>query len=447
MNVDPIPGPYCIDGGITPVAEKLFIELARFVDMFCSRHWAPLNRIPSTPEWLDQLPHPKWRVDELRAINDDYGGWESGWVPTKKEKSAIDFFLKNEHYPEYKEARGINSRSDAFKVFSGPAFSAIEEQVYKLPFFVKHMTDFEKHQRIAALPDAKCYATDFTAFESHMTPLVMAAIECRIYQYFLQNFPSLSQNICMTIMGKNKLRHSSGVTATLFGRRMSGDMCTSLGNGLTNLMLVLFIVHRKTGNYNLLQGLVEGDDGLFVSPCPLTVADYAQLGFTIKIEEGEHPSQMAFCQQYFVTPGQTVKHIQRVIADFGWSHSCIGAGVGVRTQLLRAKALSSLAALPQCPVTRAIADRALYLTRGVKARHEWDWYHPVCPDEHKAEPFNPTAATRELYFRLTGITPALQLTLEDDIRAGKNLDDVLFPTFVGLPHFGQHHQMSVSLSG
>lgn len=32
----------------------------------------------------------------------------------------------------------INSRSDAFKAFSGPFFKAIEKVVYEMPEFIKH---------------------------------------------------------------------------------------------------------------------------------------------------------------------------------------------------------------------------------------------------------------------------------------------------------------------
>ena len=426
-------GIYTPDGGITSSAEHEFLALARFVDKFCKTNLAPLDHLPSTGEWIDSINHPEWRKQELRAIFEECGGYESGWQPTAKQRQKVQMFIKLEDYPEYKECRGINSRSDYFKVFSGPAFHAIEEAVYKLPYFAKHLTPEDKIEFISKLV-GRAYATDFTAFESHMTPTVMAAIECRVYMYMLKKWPTLASTICTTLMGKNKCRTRTGVSADIWGRRMSGDMCTSLGNGLTNILLALYIVEKKTGDYHNLQGLVEGDDGLFtVSGATLSTDDYLSLGFSIKMEVFADAKEAGFCQMYFSDAHQYVKDPNAVLRNFGWSDSCVGAGELVRMELLRAKALSLAYNLPHCPVLRAVADRALFLSRSVKPRFVRDGYHVAPPDEAKIPDQDTHVSTRTLFAKLYGIEISAQLDMERRIRLGESLSSVFQTTWLRTP--------------
>lgn len=434
-------GIYMKDGGISPKAEAELEKLARFVDKFCADNLPVLDTLPSTAEWIASLNHPQWRKEELTRILDETGGYESGWVPTHKQRSTVNSFIKLEDYEEYKECRWINSRSDFFKVFSGPAFSALEREVYQLRYFAKHLTPAERVVKILSM-SGRCFATDFTAFESHMTPTVMAALECRVYRHMLAKFPQLARNICTTIMGRNKCKTRLGVTLDLFGRRMSGDMCTSLGNGLTNILLALYIAQKKTGSYHNLDGLVEGDDGLFtLQGADLTTKDYTELGFTIKMETHANAREAGFCQMYLSESGQYLKDPRRVLRNFGWSHSCVGAGPKVRAELLRAKALSLAYGLPDCPVVRALADRALVLTRGHSARFAHDGYHmPV--DEQGIPPQNTQPDTRELFFKLYGVTVEAQHELEAGLAAASDLSELMMPLWLSGSHVSDYETMA-----
>lgn len=77
---------------------------------------------------------------------------------------------------------------------------------------------------------------------------------------------------------------------------MSGDMCTSLGNGFSNKMKAEFLAYKAGGT---IDGFVEGDDGLFVTNFELRSSDYEKLGFTIKIEEIADPCEASFCGMIF----------------------------------------------------------------------------------------------------------------------------------------------------
>jgi len=195
---------------------------------------------------------------------------------------------------------------------------------------------------------------------------------------------------------------------------MSGDMCTSLGNGFTNMMLALFIAKEKHGH---LEGVVEGDDGLFSSSVELTKEDYAELGFSIKIESISDPCRASFCGMIFADSGEIIRDPVRFLSTFGWTTSFITAGSCIMDQLLRAKALSAVYETPQCPIVGALARFALSRTRGVVPRFIHDGYH-VCHDEVALPDFAPSDDTRELFSQLYSVPIPLQKEIEKAIQCG-----------------------------
>lgn len=362
-------------------------------------------------EWLESTSYNEQRKDQLRQAYEDLRGGR----PSRKKASHIDTFVKSEFYPTWKHARMINSRSDAFKAWSGPKFKAIEDVIYALPEFIKHVPVPERPARISALKHAgsRYYATDFTAFESHFTPALLDACECELYRYCLSDCSDI-EFLCDTLKGTNRMRTRTGVHADVEGRRMSGDMCTSLGNGFTNLMLAKFIVAEKGGN---LTGFVEGDDGLFCTDVELNAKDYLNLGFTIKIEEVVDPCAASFCGMIFSESGEIIREPRRFVMGFGWTQSFINAGPKVMDELLRAKALSTAYETPQCPIVGAFAQYALRVTRDVNPRFIDDGFH-VVPDEINLVPFCPSLDTRILFEQMYGITVHTQLLIEQFVSRG-----------------------------
>jgi hypothetical protein len=309
----------------------------------------------------------------------------------------------------------INSRADAFKAWSGPKFKSIEKVVYQLPEFIKHVPVPDRPCKILGLKRAgrRYYQTDFTAFESHFTPEVLDVCECELYRHCLRDDRD-AEFLCSVIRGSNRMRTRSGVRATVQGRRMSGDMCTSLGNGFTNLMLAKFIVSCKGG---LLEGFVEGDDGLFCSTVELKCQDYEDLGFTIKIEEVPDPCHASFCGLIFSESGEIIRDPRRFVMGFGWTQSFINAGPRIMDELLRAKALSSVYETPQCPIVGALARAALDRTRHAHPRFVEDGFHDL-PDVIDVPAFSPSHDTRQLFEQMYGISISAQLAIEGAITSG-----------------------------
>lgn len=387
----------------------------------------------TTESWLDGTSFNEARKNELREA--DLAN--RGGPPPTGVAQKVAAFVKTEFYCALKHCRWIASRCDRFKVFAGPAAKTIESVVYEMPEFIKHTPVPERPEKVKSLRQAgrRYYMTDFTAFESHFVPEVMICCECAFYSHILQNWRGLP-NMIATLTGKNKLSTPLGVKGVLYGRRMSGEMFTSVGNGISNLMLAKFLAHKQGKD---LHGFVEGDDGLFATDAVLTKEMYLKLGFTIKIVEVDdpctcipstpdvEPGSMAFCGLIFSGDGTILKDYKKFFQGFGWTSSFITAGDKMMMQLLRCKALSACYETPQCPIVGALARYALAQTRGVvvsdAVKNQWKKDHWTTrdvdlPDERHVPVFGPSYYARDLYARVFGVPESLQIKVEAAIMAG-----------------------------
>lgn len=288
------------------------------------------------------------------------------------------------------------------------------------------MTPAEKQVRVAGMDSRKwkyVYATDYTNYEKHFTPLVMRSIEFPMYERLLT--PALATDdmkfLFSILTGKNKLRTRSGQKATVVGRRMSGEMNTSLGNSWANFILCAFVMAQKGLDLDDFDGIFEGDDGLICSNVELTSADFRACGFDIKIERVRKPSEASFCGLIFADSGQTVRDPVRFFQKFGWVNTQIHSGQRVLDALMRAKALSALYETPACPIVSAAAWNVLHTTRHVDPRFVRDGYHDSydIPRNESAVPKpSITSDTRHLFERMFGIDVSMQIELEAEFMRG-----------------------------
>lgn len=435
LNFGAVPGfgPICLDSNDPKIVEQGFrkrllrdvplvdpqrlARLKTFVGAWLDKHVSPVNPT-SFEEWLASTSYSEERKVELRKAHESLRGGR----PTRRQCTSNASFVKSEYYTNLKHARMINSRHDAFKVWSGPWFKAIENELYRRPEFVKHVPVPDRPQLVKGLRQANThyYQTDFTAFEGSFTPAVMDALELQLYRHCMAASRKDAEFLCGVISGRNRMSTHIGVHAAVDGRRMSGDMCTSLGNGFSNLMLSMFIAHEKGAEEPYIRGLVEGDDGLFASTVPLESRDYRTLGFNIAIVEVMDPCVASFCGMVFAEDTQIIKDPVKFLCGFGWTHSFIGAGNAIMGQLLRAKALSACYETPHCPIIGEMARQALVRTRQYRPRFAEDGYHH-CPlsDEMNVPSFSPTQATRTLFSQLYGVSIEAQLEVESLIRQGR----------------------------
>lgn len=411
--------------------------LRRRFRRFCKR-WIKQNIQPLGPDadpdiekWLEQTNYPLARKEELRQKWRDMGSqWDQKYHKVK-------CFIKDETYPEYKHARGIFSRTDEFKCATGPFFKLIENQLYKHPAFIKHVPVADRPEYIKKMlerPGSKYFVTDYTAYESHFTKELMAICEFQLYRHVLQFVPGASEFISLidlVLRGKNVCQFK-WFTLFLMATRMSGEMNTSLGNGFSNLMFMLFLC-KERGCTNV-QMVVEGDDGLTVfkpGPSPShpypSQNDFAKLGLTIKLEVHDQLSSASFCGIIF-DPEDCINITDPIqaILDFGYTTSVYRRSSENRLKiLLRCKALSMAHQYPGCPILQSMAQYALRMTRSYdvsgfvkESRHfsEWDREQllQAVKDERKlyTKLREPGLATRILMENKYGITIEEQRILE-----------------------------------
>lgn len=412
-------------GAKVPVAKPEVMERFRkFVKRWLEENLVPLDSTTdvSFETWLSGTTYPQWRKDQLRESYQNY--LDHGL--TERDKHCKSF-QKDEFYESYKHARGINSRSDKFKTVTGPWFKVIEKVLYELPWFIKHVPVSERPkflQERLGMYD-KIFGTDYSSYECLFTPELIVNSEFQLYEYMLQRIPGFSTflEVLQTIKGTNLMKFKH-LTAEVQGRRMSGETCTSLGNGFTNLMAVLFLCSELGVEA---KGCVEGDDGIFGTSGGIfpSVEDFASLGLVVKREECRTVGDASFCGLLFAKEDElNITEPLAEICTFGWaSQSYLRSNEKKLSALLRCKSLSMLHQYPGCPILASLACYGLRVTADVThgrmmkvigEQSEWirNQMLDAMKDMSKIKYREPPPATRLLMERRFGISIQTQLDIE-----------------------------------
>lgn len=421
--------------------EGLLNKLLKFTDEFLHKNLIPLppNSDLSVQHWLDNTNYPLYRKEELLKK-------EKRMEMLETRDFLVKLFMKDETYPAYKHGRGINSRSDEFKTAVGPIFKLIEHEVFNLHWFIKHIPVSERPKYISTLLQrhgATYFASDYTTFEALFTKDLMMACEFRLYRYMTKNLPTgamFCDLVESVLGGKNKIVNKffgMEIDAT----RMSGEMCTSLGNGFSNLMFMLFVLDMCGCKH--VEGVVEGDDGLFTfSGKAPTSQDFALLGLDIKLESFKSLSEASFCGLIFDEVDlQNITDPIDVIKSFMWTSSrYVHAKNKTLKLLLKSKSLSYGWQYPGCPIIASLARFGLRATESV-SMSAVDWYMKNSGAVNQYErsefiqnvsakpvPFVPISlATRLLMEKKFGVPIDHQIRIENYLDSLTNLDKFEIP--------------------
>lgn len=416
----------------SPNMEKLD-KLSQF-----ARNWLEENMVPldingdySFENWISERPYPSARKTDLRKTYESVRGRQ----PRKDVKS----FVKDESYPDYKFSRSINSRHDEFKVLIGPYVAAIEKVMYENPSFIKHVPVPERPDYILRhlFPAEFVSTTDYTSFEASFVEAVMVALDEVMFEFFFRDVKCQDTELYKELKGENVCQFK-WYTMYLKARRMSGEMNTSLSNGFANLMVGLFLAQElELGDVRM---IVEGDDGLMTTSTGKypTPADYAELGFIIKLEvcKKEHAS---FCGiLYDLDDKANVTDPREVLAEFGWASQRYARYSRRKLMaLLRSKSLSYLYQYPGCPIIQELALYGLRMTRSYNVKHfikedphisMYEREMLLKMLESKGKVVEVGYNTRLLVEQKFGITIADQIRIEEMLR----LKDDLSPIDSGL---------------
>lgn len=422
------------------------LRFKKFVAEWLSKNLEPL--CPTTDvsfeTWIENTNYSRGRKDDLTKL------WEEHTqTHLDPEVTVVKAFLKEETYSTWKYSRTIMARSDLFKCFLGPYIKAIETEVYKLPYFIKHVPEPLRPEYIMNLlhEDGASYSvTDHTSFEAAFVPEIMEAAEFQLYSYMtsqLEGGNTELREMCGVLKSVNIIQSKLGSMRTT--GRMSGEMCTSLGNGFANLMCMLFTCEEK-GAIDL-KGVVEGDDGLFkfrgVSP---EVSDFAKIGFRVKLDVYDNLSDASFCGMIFdPTDKIVVTDGIEVACKLGWcGKQYVMASQRTRETLLRSKALSYNHQYCNCPIIGALSRAAIRCTehlhpnavRRLRHKEKINLYERellMLQEKCEVKRIDIPYTTRLLYDEHYGVSPADQVALEayfDGINQIQALDHSLLLKYV-----------------
>lgn len=422
-------------GRMTPYRDKIiYEELKEFTNQKLD-HWqrkyglTQMESIQDVKEWIANLNHGEQRKKQMyQAAEEDYN------VRNKRD-TKVNTFIKDEFYQdEYKYPRLINSRADIYKCRVGPGFSGIEGEVFKkMPQFIKKIPHDQRADYITQYlfkPGYYYFSTDYEAYETHFVRLMMISVEFQLYKRLAPNNAEGRQFIKdLEVLLETNHCSNKLLDAWIRATRMSGENCTSLGNGFSNLIFTKFACHKSGASC---KAVVEGDDGLVRTNKKIDPQIFKKLGLIVKFKDEPILSESSFCGLISDEMSrQDVSNPYKILAKFGWSNrNYVGSSADTRRYLAVAKAYSYTYMYPHLPVVRPFCD---YILRTVekpkmykilKYINKLDMYtrqsYLEALDAHannKVPDFNPDIATRNLVDKLFEISVSTQYKCEDYLRS------------------------------
>lgn len=434
------------------IKRPILRKLNRFVRKYCNRFFAHCrfnaDEDFDIDEWLQDANYTLSRKEELK------NKFLKIMNPKMRAYMRVKAFVKDEAYVEYKYPRGIYSRTDEFKCLVGPLFAKMNKILFSTPDTIKKIP---VNQRMKFIKEKfeehyKLFCTDFSQFEATFVPMLQECTEMYFYGYLLQNHPArdyFMNLIRKTLLGEQYIEFKNFVIK-IMGKRMSGEMNTSLANTWTNMMISYFLV-LMAGSLSY-KGVFEGDDGINNCIILPTSKQYAELGAIIKIEEVNNVSEASFCGNVFDPEAlDNVTDPRETLISFGWTTAKYTNSTTFKLKyLLRAKAMSLIHEYPGCPILRSLAHYALRVTSNIP-NHKMEefnnkhikntylreqWFHVKNQEiENKEVHIN----SRMLVEKLYSISIPKQLEIEKYLDSLNVLQPLEIPSFVTSAHPDQRH--------
>lgn len=369
-------------------------------------------------EWLENSNYNGKRKDVLRT---KYREYQDGIKINRV--LACKSFIKSEFYQEFKEPRTINSRSDWFKAKVGGYIHAMEKLVYD-DHFIKHKLPIEVASKMSEISEGYSYfyVTDYSSFEGTFYHEMQCNVEFRLFQHCLHNYPEIVSLISKCYSNRNVMIFKNKYIASIPGRRMSGDMWTSMANGFTNKCIVEFMMYKAQtqGNY-----LVEGDDGFICTAKPIDTSIPNEIGFSLKCEAKEDPGECSFCslRQHngLLVPDiiRTLRSYGSVI-DFQLVHaykSRSKRGQKILNDYAKSNAYSLLSRSKGIPILQTLALQQInHYSKAHIRRYYCDyWLNQMFKMDVSIEPKEITQSMREYVNDVFHIYPKKQIRIEQEI--------------------------------
>ena len=131
--------------------------------------------------------------------------------------------------------------------------------VYKLKYFIKKIPVVSRPKFINDLFEGmSVWSNDHTAFESSNNPDMMDSVLRPIYLH-ISGLPDLVNDYMNALTARQRIK-CKDFLLRVNGRRMSGEMDTSLGNALVNLICIMYVLYSKGMSLEEMKIIIEGDD-------------------------------------------------------------------------------------------------------------------------------------------------------------------------------------------
>lgn len=296
----------------TEMEQRIRLKVREFIDFATREHLNPPTRDALLEKALEGRPS-----GEKEAIRRGYDAFNTDARATIDRycRQVYHCFIKLESYApgSYKPPRFIMSMDPEWR---GVQIAAMSRILWKIEHVtrecnVKGRTAEQITERlIQKFADQSLVAeTDFSSFESCITPWMKHTVENAI-------FLALADDDCERDFIRSALEREEVV---VYGPgwhnhhfhhiRMSGDLWTSIGNLLTNFIIIATCTGWSV-EHLIAVGIFEGDDGAFPAPedpaAVMKAADECGVKLTFGIAVWH---ALSFCGNHFVeVDGQLQRH-------------------------------------------------------------------------------------------------------------------------------------------
>lgn len=354
----------------------VFGDFGTFMDRFLEKYFSPVpsDGWLSFEQWLSSTSYSRAYKEQLVTVRETLR--KKGGI-NKEELLTYNCFPKDEPYMKPLDGqdtfvRLIMGPTDATKVVYGPFVKSVEKHLPNtdaFKWFVKGMTVQEratKLEKIFGDTVGPYLATDYSNFECSFTYRFQEQCEQKFFNHMAEHHKdknNLMAMMTLSLGSPKKVKSALGrCEMTVRNKRLSGDMWTSVSNGISNLALCAFL-HFRVGGWKAvdeMKAVFEGDDGLILKRPGLQWNLVEALGFYLKIDEHDSYRDAKFCQLLLDSDGVPQPDIRRVLARLPWSRQKDAkTSDRYKKELLAARLMSLLAQFPNSPIVSPFAHTVL----------------------------------------------------------------------------------------
>lgn len=266
---------------------------------------------------LYRVKTPTWEPNEVLKHKDGFlkrryqraYDMNNKWGLQLNKTSRVSMFLKHDKDPEHtimdKVPRCVQHRDPRYVAELARYLLPIEQYVFKkwkpqqraeTAIFAKTLDTFGRAKRLDNMRkwgnDTIYIELDHSRWDAHQTPPLLK-LEHDVYTT-LNPSTTLKELLSRQIF--NRCTSKNGLKYFSFGKRMSGDLNTGLGNSIVNYAVLLY----ATRYIRTAEIFLDGDDSVIAinrADLPKFDWDFTQQGQTTKVEKQQHELERAsFCQ-------------------------------------------------------------------------------------------------------------------------------------------------------